>query len=235
MRRRWLGSGRKGVSNVDSFWAPRWRKMGRVRRMRKRWWAEKDCHKTCQSTGSGEGGGAAEVAEWGQSWVGRWRRSPRLPGVWHKYGDPDGTGLDKQHSNCKILSNSGSRSKNYNGKKFVLQTGLLPSPCFYNFLARTTFVLESLPEAKNPGQDAFFWRFCLQQQYRVIQVNVSFNFSLTNIKELNNDKTQPFLFRIYNYMWIFWCLSLVWWKQFGFSGLCQNSMNSPPFKGWAPI
>ena len=36
-------------------------------------------------------------------------------------------------------------------------TGLLPSPCFYNFLARTTFVLESLPEAKNPGQDAFFW------------------------------------------------------------------------------
>ena len=37
-----------------------------------------------------------------------------------------------------------------------LEAGLLPSPCFYNFLARTTFVLESLPEAKNPGQDAFF-------------------------------------------------------------------------------
>ena len=37
--------------------------------------------------------------------------------------------------------------------------GLLPSPCFYNFLARTTFVLESLPEAKNPGQDAFFGYF----------------------------------------------------------------------------
>ena len=35
-------------------------------------------------------------------------------------------------------------------------TGLLPSPCFYNFLARTTFVLESLPKAQNPGQDAFF-------------------------------------------------------------------------------
>ena len=33
--------------------------------------------------------------------------------------------------------------------------GLLPSPCFSNFLARTTFVLESLPEAKNPGQDSF--------------------------------------------------------------------------------
>ena len=33
--------------------------------------------------------------------------------------------------------------------------GVLPSPCFPNFLARTTFVLESLPEARNPGQDAF--------------------------------------------------------------------------------
>ena len=31
-----------------------------------------------------------------------------------------------------------------------------PSPCFSNFLARTTFVLESLPKAKNPGQDAFW-------------------------------------------------------------------------------
>ena len=38
-------------------------------------------------------------------------------------------------------------------------TGVLPSPCFPNFLARTTFVLESLPEAKNPGQDAFFGDF----------------------------------------------------------------------------
>ena len=36
-------------------------------------------------------------------------------------------------------------------------SGLQPSPCFSNFLARTTFVLESLREAKNPGQDAFFW------------------------------------------------------------------------------
>ena len=35
--------------------------------------------------------------------------------------------------------------------------GVVPSPCFSNFLARTTFVLESLREAKNPGQDAFFW------------------------------------------------------------------------------
>ena len=41
--------------------------------------------------------------------------------------------------------------------------GVLPSPCFPNFLARTTFVLESLLEAKNPGQDAFFGGFCLKQ------------------------------------------------------------------------
>ena len=36
------------------------------------------------------------------------------------------------------------------------KSGVEPSPCFSNFLARTTFVLESLLEAKNPGQDAFF-------------------------------------------------------------------------------
>ena len=41
--------------------------------------------------------------------------------------------------------------------KTVAQPGVEPSPCFSNFLARTTFVLESLREAKNPGQDAFFW------------------------------------------------------------------------------
>ena len=29
-------------------------------------------------------------------------------------------------------------------------------PCFSKILARTTFVLESLSEAKNPGQDAFW-------------------------------------------------------------------------------
>ena len=38
-------------------------------------------------------------------------------------------------------------------------SGVPPSPCFSNFLARTTFVLESLPEAKNPGQDAIFGDF----------------------------------------------------------------------------
>ena len=39
------------------------------------------------------------------------------------------------------------------------KTGVEPSPCFSNFLARTTFVLESLLEAKNPGQDAIFRDF----------------------------------------------------------------------------
>ena len=39
------------------------------------------------------------------------------------------------------------------------KSGVEPSPCFSNFLARTTFVLESLPEAKNPGQGAIFGDF----------------------------------------------------------------------------
>ena len=41
------------------------------------------------------------------------------------------------------------------GPNITQKTGLLLSPCFSNFLTRTTFVLESLLEAKNPGQDAF--------------------------------------------------------------------------------
>jgi len=36
-----------------------------------------------------------------------------------------------------------------------------PSPCFPNFLARTTFVLVSLSEVKIPGQDAIFGDFVL--------------------------------------------------------------------------
>ena len=36
---------------------------------------------------------------------------------------------------------------------------MVPSPCFFNFLARTTFVLESLPEAENPGRDAILGHF----------------------------------------------------------------------------
>ena len=44
-------------------------------------------------------------------------------------------------------------------KKNLFWAGVVPSPCFSYFLARTTFVLESLPEAKNPGQDAIFGDF----------------------------------------------------------------------------
>ena len=44
--------------------------------------------------------------------------------------------------------------------------GVLPSPCFSIFLARTTFVLESLPEAKNPGQDAIFEDFVFNSSNR---------------------------------------------------------------------
>ena len=49
-----------------------------------------------------------------------------------------------------------------------LDPGVEPSPCFSNFLARTTFVLESLPEAKNPGQDAFFGDFVFNSSILVI-------------------------------------------------------------------
>ena len=44
-------------------------------------------------------------------------------------------------------------------------SGVPPSPCFPIFLARTTFVLESLPEAKNPGQDAFLGDFVFNSSY----------------------------------------------------------------------
>ena len=44
----------------------------------------------------------------------------------------------------------------------MLKTGVPPSPCISNFLARTTFVLESLPEAKNPGQDAIIGDFVFE-------------------------------------------------------------------------
>jgi len=66
------------------------------------------------------------------------------------------------------LSPGGARSSAFNrGPMQSLSpgAGLLPSPCFYNFLARTTFVLESLPEAKNPGQDAFLGDFVFNSSY----------------------------------------------------------------------
>ena len=46
----------------------------------------------------------------------------------------------------------------------VFMSGVLPSPCFSNFLARTTFVLESLPEAKNPGKDAILGDFVFNRR-----------------------------------------------------------------------
>ena len=47
----------------------------------------------------------------------------------------------------------------------IARSGVPPSPCFPIFLARTTFVLESLPEAKNPGQDAFLGDFVFNSSY----------------------------------------------------------------------
>ena len=41
--------------------------------------------------------------------------------------------------------------------------GVVLGPCFYKILARTTFVLVSLPEAKNPGQDAIFGDFVFER------------------------------------------------------------------------
>ena len=38
-------------------------------------------------------------------------------------------------------------------------TKLELGPCFSKILARTTFVPVSLPEAKNPGEDAFLGHF----------------------------------------------------------------------------
>ena len=55
----------------------------------------------------------------------------------------------------------------------------MPSPCFSHFLARTTFVLESLPEAKNPGQDAIFGDFVFNsfeyvwEDVRLIQEHIT--------------------------------------------------------------
>ena len=50
--------------------------------------------------------------------------------------------------------------------------GVEPSPCFSIFLARTTFVLESLPEAKNPGQDAIFEDFVFNSSNRTCTLQI---------------------------------------------------------------
>merc|ERR1719430_1031236 len=48
--------------------------------------------------------------------------------------------------------------------------GVVPSPCFSNFLARTTFVLESLPEAKNPGQDILLFLGILSLTIVILEI-----------------------------------------------------------------
>ena len=56
---------------------------------------------------------------------------------------------------------------------------MLPSPCFPNFLARTTFVLVSLSEVKIPGQDAIFGDFVfnsfeyVSEDVRLIQEHIT--------------------------------------------------------------
>ena len=47
--------------------------------------------------------------------------------------------------------------KNRPKKKRWNRGGTLLRPCFFIFLARTTFVLVYLPEAKNSGQDAILY------------------------------------------------------------------------------
>ena len=59
--------------------------------------------------------------------------------------------LGRRSSLERLLSNSRVAFDHQNRH----HPGVEPSPCFSNFLARTTFILVSLPEAKNPGQDAF--------------------------------------------------------------------------------
>ena len=78
------------------------------------------------------------------------------------------------------------------------------------------------------------FRTIVSLYYRVIQVNVFFNFSLTDTKKLKNGKTQPFLLRIYLDILIFWCFRMASWRKYCLSGLCRNGVNSPFCKGWAP-
>ena len=52
-----------------------------------------------------------------------------------------------------------------------IMTGVVLRPCFSKILARTTFVLESLSEAKNPGQDAFLGDFVFGSSELMINHN----------------------------------------------------------------
>ena len=62
---------------------------------------------------------------------------------------------------CKYASMQVSEYQEYSSIQSRPVSGVLPHPCFPKILAKTRFVLESLAEAKNPGQDNNFWGFCL--------------------------------------------------------------------------
>ena len=72
-------------------------------------------------------------------------------------------------------------------------SGVLPSPCFPNFLARTTFVLESLSEAKNPGQDAFWGILSLT----VVILDIK-AYSLSQIVIISENKPMHKKYKNYN-------------------------------------
>ena len=70
--------------------------------------------------------------------------------------------------------------------------GVEPSPCFSNFLARTTFVLESLPEAKNPGQDVFLGILSLALE---ITLDITAYLIIDKFVSTNNQFFGEFVFR----------------------------------------
>ena len=66
------------------------------------------------------------------------------------------------------------------------------------------------------------------------KATVTSNFSLASLKITKNGITQPFLESLYATILIFQCLSMVRWKKFCLSGLCQNSVLAPYCKDWEP-
>ena len=65
----------------------------------------------------------------------------------------------REHFLSKIAEKTAFWAARFSDHLTSERSGVLPSPCFPNFLARTTFVLESLSEVKNPGKDAIFGDF----------------------------------------------------------------------------
>ena len=73
-------------------------------------------------------------------------------------------------SHCKLHCYSCTKGATDNVSSFLsdLRTGAELRPCFSKILARTTFVLESLCEAKYPGQDAFLADFVFRSSELMI-------------------------------------------------------------------